>query len=188
MKTVILGGLLAVAIATTVHGQGTLNAANYENTSTSPYASTSGLFFLNPDTLLTPAYVPTLNFELLGGSTAGSLTSLLTITDGSFYYSGIPGAYLDLNGTESVVSGVPKQGTAYCMVRIWVGSDPDWNSAISNGATRKASTVFQNPTGGDIPAPTLTGMPAVVLFIPEPGALSLFAVAGGLLLAARRRK
>ena len=188
MKKLLLSGIIGLAVAASVHGQGTINAANYENTDTSYLAASSGLFFWEPGVPMTDAIALTMNMELLGGSTAGGLTSLLTITDGSFYYAGVPGAYLDLNGTESTVAGVPKQGIGYFQVRVWLGSDADWASAVANGAVRVMSGIFQNPTGGDIPAPTLTGMPAMAFIIPEPGALSLFAVAGGLLLAARRRK
>ena len=183
MKKLILSAVMVAGLAVTSFGQGTINFANYENTDTSTSATTSGLIFDASENLLT---VETINAELLGGSASGSLTSLLTITDGNFYYSGVPGAYLDLNGTESVVTGVAKQGIGYFMVRVWLGSDTDWASAVSNGAVRGSSAEFQNSTGGDIPAPTLTGMGAIVL-VPEPSSLALVGLAAAF-LAIRRRK
>jgi hypothetical protein len=196
MKKTLLSAVLVVATAVGAMAQATISIDNLSNVNTDPAATSSGYFFIDTGsgpTLLTSA---TLNVEVWGGTSAGSLALITTLSGANALVEGAPGQYLDPAGIGYTVPGVASQGSASLQVYAWTGSATTYAQAVASGtAYYGVSTVFTNPTGGPGNPPanpaSLVGMPSLVLTttpVPEP---STFALAGlGLagLLIFRRRK
>jgi hypothetical protein len=190
MKKQILATLLAGVAATGAFAQGTIAVDNLANTSTSPIATSGGLFFVGG----VPYNGASLNITVLGGASATSLTPIVTLTGSQgFVNGGGAGQFADNSGAAYNVPGVASQGTAFLEVEAWTGSALTFQAALTTpGDAFGVSTVFQNPTGGPgVPPVTpqdLTGMPAVILNTPEPATIALGGLGAAALVLFRRRK
>jgi hypothetical protein len=157
-------------------------------------AATGGTFFTNnvAGTALGACQFGTINLQVLGGASSGSLTPIGTF---SMVFAGLNGGglYLDGSGLSYVVSGVGANGTAFLELFAWTGAFANFAAAVASGTSYVATSgVFQNPTGGTPPnAPaSLTGMPSMtlVLPVPEPAITALLGLGAASLLIFRRRK
>ena len=175
--------------------------ANYENTDSSPTATTSGLYFVDLGGSLEPinAGLPSMsafqhvNISLFGGPDTGSLSHMITITDGSFVnvaqypgYESYVGIFNDLNGNAPSVPGVVYGGSGYLQQFLWTGFASTYDEAVASGTAYTASSIwYQHSIGLTVPS-TFVEMPATTFTIPEPSSFALFGL-GALVLLVRRR-
>jgi len=190
MKKLILSAALMIGLGASVYAQGTIQFDNSNNTSSDPNASSGGLFWLAGAT--TTALNQDVNAELLGGSTATSLQPIITVllSDGTATGDmALGGGLLVTDGHSYNVPGTSANGTGFFEVEAWLGNYSSLAAAIAAGSPNGTSAVFSNPLGGGAtPGTTLTGMPAVVLTVPEPGTFALAGLGAAALLIFRRRK
>ena len=179
-------GLAAGAFA-----QGTVFFDNGTPTSTSSTATSGGAFFIQ-----TGANVALFNDAsgtyygtLMGGASAGSLTTLVSDTLLDYAASG---ELSDDTGNSYTVTGVAGGATGYFELFAWEGNYASYAAARAAGAHAADSGIFTSVTGGAGTPPglaaNLTGMPAVILTGPEPGTFALAGLGAAALLIFRRRK
>ena len=168
----ILPGLEAVVCA-----QGTIVLANLSNSSSSPSATTGGLFWIS--TAGTPALITNdFNAAFYGGTDSSSLSPLATflLSNGTAAGDNVggPGTFVDLSGNAYPIPGATL--SAFFQIQAWTGNFNSYAAAVNGGAPAAQSPVFVNrvsiPPGQP---PDLTGMPAMILAVPEP---SIFALVG----------
>jgi len=173
MKKLPLSGLV-VWLTATACGQGQLILDNLANTSTNPFATSNGLFWLL--TAGTPVLInQDFNAAFYAGTDSSSLSLLATfllsngtaIGDNSFG----PGTFVDPSGKNY---GFPSTTTVFVEIQAWIGNFSSYAAALSADALTAQSPIFVNrvdvPPG---PAADLTGMPAMVLAVPEPSTFVL---------------
>jgi len=188
MKKLLTTGLL-VGLAVSALAQGQINLDNNLNTSTSPTATSGGLFFL--DNGSGPALITVdFNASFYGGSDAASLVLLKTIAGANA--AGVnafgPGTFTDLSGNFVSIPGALTSG--FFRIDAWLGASSDYQ----NATTRGQSAVFSNPLGNPQATPPgtptdFTSMPAVILTaVPEPSTFALAGLGAAALLIFRRRK
>jgi hypothetical protein len=195
MKKTILGltVLAGVALASSVHAQGTIWLNNYD----------SG-FGIYEGALDTSARAGT-EIEVLAGSTSGNLTPVVA-TAGNFPGASIftvdtpitaGGSFFDAN--FGVVPGVGASGTAFIQVLTWSGAATYALAQTTSGAWYGSSTIFSQTIGSTVPAAPSTPTPASLALpaniiettaaVPEPSSLALAGLGGfGMLMAMRRKK
>jgi hypothetical protein len=187
MLAVVALGVLSI------QAQGLIVADNQGNTGNST-ATTSGLFYLNNGVTTSLLTTPTLNLAIYGGSSAGSMTLLATFSGANALFAGgNAGEYYDfMQGLSIVVPGVALSGTATLQLYAWTGAFTSYASAVTGGAATAVSAAFTNPTGGGGSPPSLpavlSGMPSMVLAVPEPATIALMGLGAASLLIFRRRK
>jgi hypothetical protein len=180
MKTFLLS-LFVVESAASAYAQGFIFLDNINNTSTSPSATSSGLFFLNPSGN-PPLSTGDLNAAFYGGTDSANLQLIASFWGASAVGSGAfgPGFWLDPTGRSYPVPGTTDTSTsAFFMVQAWTGTATSYYAA---SGIKSQSAVFSNPVAAPPnPPPDLIGMPAVTIPIPEPSPFALIAFgAGGL--------
>jgi len=175
-STLLVSGFLAT-LTTSVYGQGQLVLDNLSNTSTSPSATANGLFWIS--TGGAPVLLPQdFNAAFYGGADSSSLSPLAVflLSDGSAVgdNQGGPGIFVDPPGTIYTIPGATE--SAFFRIQAWTGNFNSFDAAVAGGAFSAQSPVFINPVSvpPGFPLP-LTGMPAMVLAVPEP---STFVLAG----------
>lgn len=220
MKKLILGSTLAVAFAVGAFAQGTVTLDNSANTSLSTSATANGLVWIGANVgsavLLGSPTDPYLaqsavisgnpgeddvNVQLLGGSSAGSLSVISTwlysdtTAFGDNIYALAPtyGVLLDPLGATLAVPNVAVGTTATLEVLAWTGNYNTYAAAAAAGQYVGTTGAFSNPTGGNgaPPAPPsgLGGLPALVLTpVPEPTTFAMMGLGLASVLAFRRRK
>lgn len=197
MKRLVILLLAFGSLAFELPGQGILlwNLANSGGLG----ATSGGLIFINDGTALAPFDGVNFNvgITLWGGATSNSMSLI-----GTYTASNDPKGYTGADigkfqaGNEILVPGVAAGGTAWLELQIWFdgagGLFPSYNAALV-ALDPVADVIFANPTSnptGIPPTPDqqLTGMPTIVLGVPEPSAFSLFGLAAASLLCCRSRK
>lgn len=176
IKTAIVVWLAAVLPITAI-AQGQVQLANTDNMSTDPFATSHGLFWIS--TAGSPALInQDFNAAFYGGTDSSSLFLIGTflLSDGSALHDSFaPGVFVD-----PTINGRPIQGavvTAFIQIQAWTGSFNSYSAAISAGAPAAQSPIFVNPVGNPPNlAATLTGMPGIVLGVPEPSTFPLIGV------------
>jgi len=175
-RVLILSGFLA-AFASSAHGQGQIALDNLFNTNPSPSATASGLFWLS--TGGTPVLInEDFNAAFYGGVNSNSLSPIAAffLTDGTAAgdHAGGPGTFVDPTGKGYTIPGATE--SAFFRIQAWTGNFNSFDAAVAGGAFSAQSPVFINPVSvpPGFPLP-LTGMPAMVLAVPEP---STFVLAG----------
>ena len=170
--TLSLIGLTAGAYA-----QGQVNLSNGSNFGTGPTATTGGLFWIDIDGIPSgnpPVLINTdFNVNFFGGSDANSLVLLKSLVFSGGGAALGPGTFLDLSGQPVSIPGALTTG--FFRLEVWIGG-----STFASGTLGTRSPVFSNPLGNPLAQPPglptdFTGMPAIVLGVPEP---STFALAG----------
>jgi len=187
MKKTILTAFL-VGFATLGYSQGVISLDNFANTSTNPSATAGGLFWLS--TGGTPALInQDFNAAFYVGANSNSLALLNTflLSNGTAAYGNpLPGIFLDPTGQFYYIPGAFE--SAFVQIQAWTGNFNSDGAAVSGEAFTAESPVFINPLGLPPGPPThLTGMPAMVLAVPEPLTFALGGLGCLLLLLWRWR-
>jgi len=184
MKKLLLGGLLA-GMAVSAFAQGQVYLDNLANTSTSPTATSNGLFFLNTGggpVLISQDF----NASFFGGTDSANLVLLRTFAGGTAAGDNGFGAgtFNDPQGVAATVAGATT--VAFFRIDAWIGASPDFNGAT----TRGSSGVFSNPVATPPGAPPdFVNMPATIIVgVPEPSTFALAGLGAAALLIFRRRK
>jgi len=192
MKKLLLSGLL-VGLAASAFAQGQIALDNNGNTSTSPTATSNGLFFFDADGPGGPV-LPSLantdfNVSFYGGSDASSLVLLRTFSGSSAATGNLFGAgtFTDPQGVAATITGAT--ATGFFRIDAWTGTATDFN-ASSGINLRGSSGVFSNPIAvAPTTPPDFTSMPATILNpVPEPSTFALAGLGAAALLIFRRRK
>jgi len=203
---IILG---AFGFVTSVYSQGQFiidSSANAGNSS-SPFAATGGLVWLDPDGNLAHATLDTdtdISLELLWGMTPSTVNQVLNLDPTGFNSPAntswlasqptgagdiaIPanGTIFDPNGYTYIVPGEPAGTTVYLQLLAWTGNSPTYAGAANRGATSIFSTVLFS--GVSTSSGDTSGMSALVIQpVPEPGTCAFYAL-GALAFASFRRK
>jgi hypothetical protein len=212
MKQLLITALAVTAAAVTSYGQGTIFINNLSNTGIyngnggtvanpvySALVTQNGLIFTT-DATETQAAVSgsgtsalmgdDFSWALYGGSSASSLTLLASETgsattgDNEFWGQVYGGA------NQVSVTGTTANSTVYLELYVWEGSTfSTYADAVTGGDYAGVSGVFTNPSGGgNTVGSSLTGMPDVLLTVPEPTSMALAALGGASLLLFRRKK
>ena len=195
MRTLILFASLMV-LAARGFAQGMVNFDNTTGSDPSPVATSKGLIWRQaPDG---PAVLETgssLYGTLRGGPSPASLAVLNSFDAGGpnsgrvlMDYNVVPGQYIDDLETIYFVPGVGATQFAYFQVQLWEGTAPNYAAAVAAGGYAGQSAVFSQEVGGPDLPPSLFGMPAIILTIPEPDMFSLAGLGTVVLLIFRRRK
>jgi hypothetical protein len=176
MKSFFLG-LLVIGSATGAYAQGFVFLDNINNTSTSPSATSGGLFFINPagGGLLSNG---DLNAAFYGGTDSANLSLIASFSGAAAAGSGGfgPGTFLDPTGKSYPIAG--STTSAFFMVQAWTGTATSYATAT----TKAQSSVFLNPVAAvPNPPPDLTGMPAVACLCPEPSTFAFIALGAAIL-------
>jgi hypothetical protein len=188
-RALIIGGFLAV-ITSSLYGQGQLVLDNLSNTSTSPFATANGLFWISTGgapVLLRQDF----NAAFYGGTDSSSLSPIATflLSNGSAVgdNQGGSGIFLDPRGN---LYTFPSLFSVFVRIQAWTGNFNSYAAAVNGGAPAAQSPVFSNPLGVPPADPAeLFNMPAMVLSVPEPSTFVLAGLGGlSLLLLCRRRK
>jgi len=185
--------IAATGVAVMAFCQGAVVALdNFGNSSTSPTASSDGLFWLSTDGI--PSLInQDFNAAFYGGADSGSLSLLATflLSDGTATgVNGVrPGTFVDPKGTPYHVPGATIASTeAFFQIQAWTGNYPSYAEAVMGGSPAAQSPIFlnplYNPTG---PPADMVGMPAIVLGVPEPSTLALVGLGGLCALVFLRR-
>src|SRR5215471_5543815 len=133
MKKLILIALLS-GFAAGAYAQGFIFLDNINNTSTSPSATSSGLFFLNPSGN-PPLSTGDLNAAFYGGTDSANLQLIASFWGASAVGSGAfgPGIFLDPTGRSYPVPGTTDTSTsAFFMVQAWTGTATSYAAASSS--------------------------------------------------------
>jgi len=175
MKKIIINTFV-MGFVVVVNAQGWVALDNVSNTSTNPLATASGLFWLS--TGGTPALInQDFNAAFYGGATSKSLSLIATflLSDGTATHDNpFPGIFLDPTGNSYLIPGTVT--SVFIQIQAWTGNFNSYAGALNGGAPAVQSPVFVNPLNNFLGPPAdLTGMPAMVLAVPEP---STFALAG----------
>jgi len=188
MKRTFLAALLA-GLSASAHGQGEILFANFDNTSTSPTATSNGLFWLSTNG--NPVLInQDFNAALYAGTDPNRLAlfTTLLLSDGTALgdNSAGPGTIYDMSGNFYFVPGA--RFSAFFVIQAWTGDFNSYAAAVAGGAPAVQSPVFSNRLSSPfVPLATLEGMPAIVLSIPEPRTIVLAGFGAVALLIWRRR-
>jgi hypothetical protein len=211
---VFLGAAVAQADYLAYTNLNNLQNATDDDVPGSPTATTGGQLWL--DTGSGPVRIgdQDINMEFLGGTTPGSLTTLVLRSDETTparfllsdhtadgdiiikdYYPAYPGywgIFSDPIGNAWSIPGVSAGGNYYVKIEAWTGNFDSYAAAAAGGAYVGESTPFHSYFASGIEFPgDLSAMPAVVLRqIPEPATVLLAAsgLLGLLAYAWRKRK
>jgi len=189
MKKQILTCLLAAGVSTAVFGQSVF--IDLTSNSGALGATSNGLLYKD-GALLAGG---TVNVTLLGGLTAGTVTSVVaSLTGANACIVPIPGAAYDLAGMSYAVPGLAANTAGFFEAQWWIGGAASYAAAVTAKDYAGTSGVFTQATGGGGAPPTvppgLVGMPSVNLtasVVPEPSAMVLGALGLASLLVFRRR-
>jgi hypothetical protein len=208
MKKLVLAAIAATAAAAT-YGQGVIYINNLANTGVyngnggstanpvySAAVTQNGLIFTT-DTTEQQGGGSTLlgqdfSWALYGGASASSLSLIASATTAS-EISGDNYNYGQILGSSvgaTVASSTPG-GTIYLDLYVWEGSSySSYAAAAAGGDFVGDSGVFSNTSAaqGSPVIPSLTGLPDVLVTVPEPGTMALAALGGASLLLFRRKK
>jgi hypothetical protein len=187
-KTII--SCFVMGFTAAVYAQGCLILNNNANSSTDPYATSDGLFWLS--TAGTPALIhQDFNAAFYAGTDSSNLSPLATLLlsngtatgDNSFG----PGTLVDPSGKNY---SFPSTTSVFVQIQAWTGSFNSYAAAVSGGALAAQSPVFVNPVEVPPgPAADLTGMPAMILStIPEPSTFALCGIGSLLAVICWQRK
>jgi len=186
----MLSVLFTVVLALEVAAQGQIGFDNgTADLGGSPNATSRGLFWRLTGTNLAPETATALHGTLLGSASAASstLAALPVVygpgTSADVLLDGIGGGvYLDDIGMAYYVPGAFAGDSGYFQVEVWEGNYPSLAAAMAAGAAWGVSPEFSTGLGSnDSATPSLTGMPAVILAIPEPSPLALTGLASATL-------
>jgi len=203
MKKQILTGIIALGTAVGALAQGTVTFDNGNaNAAAGPSAANFGLVFTGGSNAPVPLGQD-INLTLLGGASAGSLSTIATylLADGTatldWGFGQNPGQFADPNGNVYAVPGVALGGTGTFQVEAWLGQDTSYAAALADGSAHGTSGLYTSATGGGgsppgapisigdaMPSFTLT-LPGVV---PEPTTFALLGLGASSLLLFRRKK
>jgi hypothetical protein len=212
MKKTIIAISAVVALGISSYGQWYIEINNFDNSGTfgswtdgfhySPLVTHNGLFFTT-DTAAQAQNISggeaygtqmgqDFSFALYGGATAGTVTTLI----GSFTGAAIAGdnyGWGQLQGPSgaAVIPGSSPLSTVYLQIFAWEGSTYATFAAALGNTWAGSSGVFSNPSSSSASnpiIPSLSGMPDVILMIPEPSTIALAGLGGLSLLLIRRRK
>ena len=179
ISKLVLYAFLVAGLSPSVRSQGTIRFNNLDNTDPSLAAANNGLVFLLQRTNYNPLNQD-LNFELLGGASPTNLAPIKTclLIDGTAKGISVgDGHFADPSDGVYHVIGVPINGMATLAIQAWTGNATNWWQADWYSPL----VIFSNPTGGGgSVVPSLTGMPALLIPIPEPSVGS-YAVGGVLI-------
>jgi len=172
--------LVVAGFAVRAFCQGAITFDNVNNTSMSPTATSNGLFWLSSAGTLSLVNHD-FNAAFYAGSDSGSLSLLATflLSDGTAAGDNSikPGTFIDPQGIQYQIPGASSE--AFFRVEAWTGNLNSYAAAVNAGVPAARSPIFLNqvsvPPGG---LGDLTGMPAIVLAVPEPSMLALLGVAG----------
>jgi len=202
MKKTLLTLAVLTGLSAGLYAQGVYLNNSDNLGATDPTLTSGGVIFVdntfNDGPTFPHAVLDTtdVNLTLLGGSSAGSLTPVVTLTVGGGGADGdIPagGWLLDPSASVYTIPGVANNAVGYFQLQMWIGNDASYAAASTDPLALIAqSVVFQNPTAGGgtppIPPPNLDGMPSMVLSpIPEPSTLALAGLGAAALMFLRRR-
>lgn len=128
------------------------------------------------------------NFSLYGGATAGTVNTLilsLVGTNGAAAGDNVNWGQFSAGGTSYNVPGTTGAGLGFLDLQVWEGNASSFFASTSFMAD---SGVFANPMGGGVTAPdSLSGMPDMILEVPEPSVFAMFAAGFGASLLRRSR-
>jgi hypothetical protein len=178
-------------LATCIYAQGEIILANVDNTSTDPFATANGLYWLS--TGGTPVLIDQdFNAAFYAGADSSSLPLIATflLSDGTAVHDNTygPGTFIQ---TRSNVYRIPGAFlSAFFQIQAWTGNSNSYAAAVSGGAPAAQSPVFVNPLNIPPGAPVdLDKMPAMILsVIPEPSTISLLVMGGVFLFTVRGRR
>ena len=179
--------LPVIGMAAGAYAQGFIFLDNINNTSTSPTATSGGLFFI--DTGVGPQLIiGDFNAAFYGGTDSANLQLIASFSGAAAVGTGAfgPGTFLDPTGRSYPVPGTTATSTlAFFMVQAWTGTATSYAAAYLKGQ----SPVFSNPVAAPpYPPPDLVRMPAVTILIPELRTFALIAFGAVGLFAFRLRR
>jgi len=200
MKKLLFTTVLAAGLAVSVHGQGTIIIGNKNNDSVSTAATANGQVWTNNlgNIGLFDGYNLNLGITVLYGATSSSLSPLCTYLESDVTGYDV-GKFIGTYASPATwsLSGVSGGATAWIDLQLWAsaGGGPytTFAAAKASGVALWGEALFQNPTGNPGASPPtvpemLTGMPAVLLVVPEPATFALAGLGLASLLIFRRRK
>jgi hypothetical protein len=204
MKKLILSVTAIAGFSLAGFAQGTITFDGSNNLNTSPAATSGGQVFIGGvlDSTID------INAELLGGTSAGSVTTpivTLLLSSSTIGSIGTPGqilsaggdvtgnangTFFDNNGLAYSVPGVAAGGTGYFVVEAWLGDYSSLAAAKAAGADTVTTAVFSEALVANtspIPA-VIDQMPALNLVaVPEPSTLAMAGVGLASMLLFRRK-
>jgi hypothetical protein len=184
MKKLFLS-LLLIGTAAGAYAQGLIAVDNNGNSNPSTAATSGGLFFLG-----TTPINSDFNVTLLGGTDSTALSVIATLAGQQGVTAFGNGTFTDQTGNTYPVPGTTTASTtAFFQIQAWTGSAASYAAAVAAGAPNGISTIFANGVAAaPTPTPDLTGMPAVIIAVPEPSSFALAGLGAAALLIFRRRK
>jgi len=212
MKKIIFLAMSVAGLTASSFGQGTIFINNLNNTgvfggnggtTANPTYSSSvtqnGLIFTldvasQAGTLGGPAGSDLIgadfSWALLGGSSASSLTAIASFTGSQISGDNANWGQLQGPGQAASIAGTTAGATVYLELEVWEGSAySSYAAALAAGDYSGTSGVFTNPSGGGPNQPfALTGMPDILVSVPEPTTMALAGLGGLSLLFLRRKK
>lgn len=186
MKKTILAVLIA-GVALSTGAQGWISIDNVPNSNLSPAATSGGLFWI--ETSSGPVLMSQdFNLAAFGGTDLNDLALLATflLSDGSAVGATTQlgsGFFLPQRSAVYQVPGTVRYPlSVFVQLQAWTGDYSSYAAALAGGAATAESPVFSTPAaGGPDSARSLTGMPAMILTVPEPSALALILLGGSCL-------
>lgn len=210
MKKTIATVLGVCGFVASIYSQGQLivdSSANAGNNST-PFATTGGLVWLDPDGNPADATLDTsvdINLQLLWGVTPSAVNQALNLdptglnnpgstswlvsqpTGAGDITIGANGTIVDPNGYSYVVPGAAAGTTIYLQLLGWTGNSTTYAGASNRGATSVFSTtLFSGASSGSGDTSAMSAL--VIQPIPEPGTCALFALGAAASVSFRRNK
>lgn len=179
MQTTLLTFSVFSMLVLTARGQGVISFDNLDNTSSSVFATSNGLFFYDLDHLIKQDF----NAALYGGTDSANLSLIVSISGAAAIGSnaGGPGTFVDMSGQTYPVPGTTTASmSAFFKIEAWIGPYSSYSGALVGGGVATQSPIFRNPVASapNTP-PDLTGMPAIV-FVPEPATIWLASLGSAL--------
>jgi len=147
MKKLLLTGIFA-GLAVGAYAQGAVALDNINNTSSSPTATASGLFFLRTGAAAPVLINQDFNIVFLAGTDSASLSVLASFV-GSAASGGNgfgPGTFLDPTGGSYPINGAIT--TAFFEIQAWTGPATSYAAflaAAAQGTYGVQSLPFSNP-------------------------------------------
>jgi hypothetical protein len=211
MKRSIIAAILGVAASVaTTYGQGIILFNNYASHNYNPVVTTLGANVASPTVEVALFYVlgnatgdTTSQFLTAAGSAVATTFIDPTLNSAGSYGGTGPGGYYDDGTAVSLASWTTSQ-TATFMVEAWdttaggtyttagnlIGTSALWTEVVDPGYASSTLTGYGIiPSSLGAPAEFMnTGMPTLVMSVPEPTALALAGLGGLASLMAFRRK